>query len=56
MEINRRRLILVTGCLSICIDELRKTTKILGFRKRFPERDLNSGPPEYSVDVVTAVR
>jgi hypothetical protein len=39
-------------CSSICLQELCKTTK--NFSQDSRDRDLNPGPPEYVVGVLTA--
>jgi hypothetical protein len=38
-------------CYGICLEGLRKTTKILSKDNRSPSRDLNTGPPEYEAGV-----
>jgi hypothetical protein len=37
----------------IRLERLRKTTEILSQDTRSPYRDLNPGPPEYEVGVIT---
>jgi hypothetical protein len=41
---------------SICLEELRKTTKTLSPDSLSPERDLNPGPPEHEAGVLTTRR
>jgi hypothetical protein len=40
---------------NICLEGLRKTTKIPSQDSRFPGRDLNPGPPEYEAGVLTGL-
>jgi hypothetical protein len=43
-------------CLGICLEELKKSTKVLSQDSRAPNRDLNPGPPKNEAGVLTTLQ